>query len=210
MPISEIQTSDPVSAYRETINELVSVANEATIFRSGTLGARPAPNAVPAGTHYFATDLKDLSFSDGTQWRTLTPTARCLVWGFGSGQSVATATHTALDFSPQVNLGGVVGSGVVTLPVTGAYEVSVKLRGGDMDTHFEARLSENGSPLSFQASLANEYVVSHPPDDKRTVEGTRIATWNAGTTLAPAAYHTAGANRTITSSFSVKLLAQTA
>lgn len=68
MPISDILTSDPVSAYRTTINDMLDVVNAAATWSSGTLAARPAANAVPPGRFYFTTDTTKLYQSDGTTW----------------------------------------------------------------------------------------------------------------------------------------------
>lgn len=68
MTIAEIQTSDPVSAFRTTINEMLPIVNAAATWSSGTLAARPAANAVPPGRIYFTTDTYKLYQSDGTTW----------------------------------------------------------------------------------------------------------------------------------------------
>lgn len=50
------------------LQDIVDTLDDAAIDQQGTLAARPAANAVPDGTYYFATDTAVLYRGDGTNW----------------------------------------------------------------------------------------------------------------------------------------------
>lgn len=54
------------------IDQIVDILDNAAIDQQGALAARPAANAVPQGTYYFATDECVAYRSDGTTWAAVT------------------------------------------------------------------------------------------------------------------------------------------
>ena len=62
--------SDPANVPSD-LATLTGQLDEAAIYRSGTLAARPAANAVPPGTFHRATN-GSIAVSDGTNWKPIT------------------------------------------------------------------------------------------------------------------------------------------
>lgn len=73
------------------------ILDNAALDQSGTLAARPAANAVPRGTYYFATNTGELSRSDGVDWCTLTPANSCAF-------SAKAVTNQVFDASSETQL----------------------------------------------------------------------------------------------------------
>lgn len=69
MAITDLLSSDPVSAFRSKINAILEVVNIAAKDLSGTLASRPAAGSVDEGTYYFATDNEITYRSDGANWK---------------------------------------------------------------------------------------------------------------------------------------------
>jgi hypothetical protein len=63
--------TDPVSEFRLAITAAANAADTDAIYSQGTLSARPAATAVPAGTFYYATDTGLLYEGNGTVWGTV-------------------------------------------------------------------------------------------------------------------------------------------
>lgn len=62
---------DNESSYPTVSSQQMSTLDNAAIYEEGSLAARPAANAVAHGTLYRSTDASDLSWSDGTNWNSL-------------------------------------------------------------------------------------------------------------------------------------------
>jgi len=69
--LSYAQGGDLVSSWPTSDAATAAILDGAAIWKSGTLAARPAANAVAAGTVYLSTDIGQYDISDGTTWRTL-------------------------------------------------------------------------------------------------------------------------------------------
>lgn len=111
------------------LNLATDLDNKMTIYLSGTLAARPA-----AGTRqriYYATDTKDVSYDDGTAWRSITgnPTVGCARYSAtgtpASGTSYAVIAYNTTTF----NRGGTPTAATkIVVPTAGYWRVHAHQR----------------------------------------------------------------------------------
>jgi len=69
--LAQVDGTDEVSVFPASFNADMATLDNAAIYSSGTLVARPAATAVVAGTLYLATDTALLYESNGTVWQTV-------------------------------------------------------------------------------------------------------------------------------------------
>jgi hypothetical protein len=141
------------------IEQIVDIIDNAAIDQSGTLASRPAANSVVPGTYYSATDIGDLSRSDGTTWFTLTPGNRSSFQAHHNAVlSFADATATKVPYQTEVHdLGGDFdpAMGRFTAPVKGLYEFYGSITGAFSvnDSKLRTYIHKNGSSLGNIAGV---------------------------------------------------------
>lgn len=105
------------------------ILDDAAIDQTGTLAARPAAAAVPAGTYYFCVDTGDVSRSNGVTWFTLTPGSSCSFSAKAATNQIfdASAETLLIADSESFDLGGNYNPTASTFvaPVNGIYEFKV-------------------------------------------------------------------------------------